>query len=528
MSLGSVIHAEGKAKIEGSIFHDNIPSNSSFPSARRNIACSERGTVHVESLSAGDGTILHPSAWISSDGCILKSTEVNTASPLFIPTLSSDSTSKLEKKTKLFSLTIEGTFLIPCSLFLKVFEMGKDGKEVNSTQIPLTVDSATSFSETKMVVTLPSSVFNSLDDSLEWRGRLVFGENETTTDSFLIQQSSSGRFAQSMKDMKWWIPLVVVVSCALLALILIVVLLMRRRNKNKAEKGENDGEIQELDETEDKIDVLTEGDKDGNDNQDTLNKAGLRKLDPALTFHEDHSHPSLQNTNKVMSGSAGQAAVLIVGEDEFGRPTIEDGLADPHDTLFNRHHGLERLLSLRPNTVALRKLSPHWVLFSPSNSICLKVNDETPSQAPTTIPTQSDALNEAQEEKRWSAPEEKKRENGIDVQKVTVFRLGLILWEITTGQVPFSETDAVNAQRQLGMGIVPGMESIEPVELSELLLECLDLNPLSRPSVESVVSRLESIGEGKKEDAAELLELPNHPPEPQLESRKPNPAFRHV
>ncbi|KAK2945557.1 hypothetical protein BLNAU_19514 [Blattamonas nauphoetae] len=237
---------------------------------------------------------------------------------------------------------------------------------------------------------------------------------------------------------------------------------------------------------------------------------------------------------------------MIVGEDQFGQPKIEDGFVSSRNTLFNRLHGreekfelniyrarldvakaVETLLSLRPNAVALQKLNPHWVLFSPSNEVCFKLNDDVQSQAPTTIPTQSGLQEETQEYKRWSAPEEENRLNGIDEQKVTVFRLGLILWEITTGQVPFSETDAVNAQRQLRIGVVPRMDSVEPIELATLLLECLDLNPHSRPSLESLVSRLESIGEGKNDYAGDLLELPNHLLEPQQESLKPDSTFRH-
>ncbi|KAK2954984.1 hypothetical protein BLNAU_10124 [Blattamonas nauphoetae] len=500
------------------------------------------GTVHIESLTAGDG-FKKSSAWISSEGCSIESTEVNTDAPLFIPTLSSNSTSKFDKKSKSFTLTIEGTILIPCSLFLEVTELRKDETEGESTLIPLTQDSATSFNETRIVLTLPSSSLESLDDSLEWRGKLIFGENQTTNNSFLIQLNSSGRLTQAVRDnMKLWIPLVVVLSCALLALILVVVLVLRRRNKNKARKDQN--EEQELDQTEDKMEVLQDDNND--DNQNSVHTAGQKQLNPALTFHNTPTCPSLPNT-KMIPASTGQAAVLIVGEDQYGRPKLEDGFTNSHDTLFNRLHrregkselnthqtrlnlvkAINKLLSLRPNALALQKLSPHWVLFSPSNGICFKLNDDTPSHAPTTLPSQSGTQKETQEEKRWSAPEEEKRENGIDEGKVTVFRLGLILWEITTRQVPFSETDAVNAQRQLGMGIVPSMDSVEPVELAMLLTECLDLNPLSRPSLESVVSRLESIGEGKKEDAADLLELQNHPHNLHPSSQKPDPTLQHL
>ncbi|KAK2956351.1 hypothetical protein BLNAU_8718 [Blattamonas nauphoetae] len=536
---GAIRVKGGQTRIEGSIFRDNIPSNSSFPSARRNIACSEDGTIHIGSLSAGDG-FKTPSVWISSEACSIESTEVNVNAPLFIPTLSSDSTSKFDKKTKSFTLTIEGTTLIPCSLFLKVIEVEKEGTEVKSTPIPLTVNSATSFTETKIVFTLPSSSLESLDDSLEWRGRLVFGENHSTADSFVIQQSSSGRFAQTVKDnMKWWIPLVVVLSCALLALILLVILFLRRRNKNKGAEGENFVEQQEMDRPEEKIDVLiAEG--ENNDNRNSVHTTGQKPFQGNPTI-STHSSQPLQNTNVIVPAPPGQAAVLVVGEDQFGRPNIEDGFANSHDTLFNRLHGreektelniyrtrldvakaVEKLLSLRPNALALRKLNPHWVLFTPSNTICFKLSENAQSQAPTPCPTQSEAQKETQDENRWSAPEEENCEAEIDERKVTVFRLGLILWEITTRQVPFSEADAVNAQRQLGMGITPRMDSVEPVELATLLLECLDLNPLSRPSLESVVSRLESIGEGKKDEAADLLELQNHPPEPQPQLPSPS------
>ncbi|KAK2949680.1 hypothetical protein BLNAU_15351 [Blattamonas nauphoetae] len=434
--------------------------------------------------------------------------------------------------------------LIPCSLFLEVFEIGKDGTEFNSTQIPLTVDSATSFTETKIIVTLASSSLESLDASLEWRGRLVFGENQTSPNNFLIQQSSSGRFAQAVKDnMKWWIPLVVVLSCAVLALILIVILLVRHHNKNKWRKSELEEEPQELNEAEEKIEVV----KDecyNEDNQNSVHTAGQKQLNPALTFHDSHS--SILNTNNVAQALPGQTAVLVVDEDQFGHPKIEDGLASQHDTLFNRLHrrdgdaalnihqtrldvakAIEKLLSLRQDAVALRRLNPHWVFYTPTNMICFRLNEERQSLGSTGIASQSGVPKTTQEEKRWSAPEEANRENDIDAGKVLVFRLGLILWEITTGQIPFGETDAVNAQRQLGMGVVPRMDSVEPVELATLLLECLDLNPISRPSVESVISRLESIKEERKEAAGDLLELPNRSPEPHPKSPKPSQGCPH-
>ncbi|KAK2954405.1 hypothetical protein BLNAU_10573 [Blattamonas nauphoetae] len=110
----------------------------------------------------------------------------------------------------------------------------------------------------------------------------------------------------------------------------------------------------------------------------------------------------------------------------------------------------------------------------------------------------SKAREEAEESKRWSAPETVNKETDVDEKKVLVFRLGLVLWEIETGQVPFRELDAVNAQRQIGTGIVPKMENIENSELVDLLTRCLSFQPDDRPSLDDVGKSLSEVfGDGK-------------------------------
>ncbi|KAK2956063.1 hypothetical protein BLNAU_9040 [Blattamonas nauphoetae] len=420
ISQGAIRMKGGQLNIQTSVFTDNSPNYQNFPSARRNIACSNDGNIVIGSLEAGDG-LNESSAWISSDGCSIESTEVNAASPLFIPTLSSDSTSKFDKKTKSFTLTIEGSTLIPCSLLLKVMEMEEDGTEGSSTLIPLAVDSVRSFTETRIVVTLPRSSLESLDDTLEWRGRLIFGENRTPSNSFLIQQNSSGRLAHAIRDnMKWWIPLVVVLSCALLALIPIVVLLMRRRNKNKGGNDEMDGE-QEMVEIEDESDAL----KDESDSDDVPHSVHTAFEEPFTHARPDSDIScceSDQNTNGILPASADGTTVLFVGGDDFGRLKNEVELTSSQDGQFERRFVDEEKLD--------------DAQFSPSQA----------------------------------AP-------------------------------------AVNTRRQMGIEIVPRMALGERDDVVSLLLDCLDLNPRSRPSLESVASHLESIGERRTEAAADLLDL---------------------
>ncbi|KAK2946541.1 hypothetical protein BLNAU_18517 [Blattamonas nauphoetae] len=114
----------GSMKVEASTFHDNFVSNSSFPSVRRNIHCSN-GVLNIESLSGGDGgTELSKSAWISvGDGCHFSSSVVDVRSPLFIPSLNrSKCTISRNSKTQTFTAELVGSLLIPCGLWVEVFE----------------------------------------------------------------------------------------------------------------------------------------------------------------------------------------------------------------------------------------------------------------------------------------------------------------------------------------------------------------------------------------------------------------------
>ncbi|KAK2961706.1 hypothetical protein BLNAU_3143 [Blattamonas nauphoetae] len=209
LSFGAINMKGGSLTVETSAFHDNNPHSSSFPSLRQNIRCSGEGTLKIGSLSAGDG-METPSAWISVSDCSVTAKDDISRSPFFVPTLSSSSTSKLNKTENAFVLTINGTTLIPCSLVLEVFEKKKDGTDGLSKPFPLTEDSTSRFNDTSIVVSLPLSSLSSFDDSLEWRGRLGFGNDEITATSFLIQKNAADRRSQAvMENMKWWLPLVI-------------------------------------------------------------------------------------------------------------------------------------------------------------------------------------------------------------------------------------------------------------------------------------------------------------------------------
>ncbi|KAK2961960.1 hypothetical protein BLNAU_3016 [Blattamonas nauphoetae] len=176
------------------------------------------------------------------------------------------------------------------------------------------------------------------------------------------------------------------------------------------------------------------------------------------------------------------------------------------------------------NATVLTHLSSHWVMFDSTGSVCLKTRESTPVNVPSIPPPNPNALpnedqkggnpqhvNLALEGQRWRAPEVAKAENEtmtgndqavVDGRKAAVFSLGLVLWEIETGCVPFAEQDATNAQRQLGTGVLPKMDGIGS-DMKELICECLRLNPSERPSLSDVSECLISIATSNPTDEEE-------------------------
>ncbi|KAK2941371.1 hypothetical protein BLNAU_23709 [Blattamonas nauphoetae] len=312
--------------------------------SRRNIRCSENGKVEVGSLSSGDGsTDKHPHLWLSSSDCILSGEDVNINAPLFVPTLSSDSTSSWNKKKEQFEVTILGTMLIPCGLFLEVFEL-KDNSEGKSYPIDLAQQSFISFTETNMTFTIARSSLSELDGSAEWRGRLVYGSNEKTHNSFQMQRDSSGRFSQTVKEnMKWWLPLVIVLSVTALFVIALLIFLIRRRRQKENAKTQQAAEANELDMD---IEVL--------------------KMEDTSIATTDRVHASsFESPTRRESIATGQKETKRPPESEEGEEDTKkeervmacglDGkevaVVNKYDTLFNRLHHPRAGLDVNKNVV---------------------------------------------------------------------------------------------------------------------------------------------------------------------------------
>ncbi|KAK2955174.1 hypothetical protein BLNAU_9903 [Blattamonas nauphoetae] len=433
---GAIRMKNGKVDIETSTFHNNGHRHSSFPSAGQNIHCSDGGVVKIGSLLGGDGSSdTHPHLWIAADECQLSGDEIQPDHPLFIPTLSTKSTCSLNKKEKEFTVTILGSTLIPCGLSLEVFEVGKDANVEKSKKIELTANSTLSFTETNITFSLPLASLDSLDSSLEWRGRLVFGEEQRTAESFLIQSDSSSSFH-----------LVVPSDPTLQAL-------SPKTSVNHKEASQPTVEPRNVIPVENRVEAMSCGGE--------MKTVVVNKMD---TLYER------LHTSKMV----------------FARRNVEQMIV----------RGMMQLMEKRHEETGLR-LSSHWVLFDSQGEVCLKLGNEAVDVKETHAATSTQP--KVKEDIRWQAPEQKRREDGEEEKEVnaglmSVFRLGLVLYEIETGLVPFGEMDDVNACRALHSGTLPKMDGVD-TRMAELISSCLSLTPAARPSLSAIAISLSEIPE---------------------------------
>lgn len=93
----------------------------------------------------------------------------------------------------------------------------------------------------------------------------------------------------------------------------------------------------------------------------------------------------------------------------------------------------------------------------------------------------------------WQAPESFQQERLLS-DKSDVWALGVILWEVFTGGIPFGgEADISAVMERIKRGEAPGkLEGMEE-GLVNLLRSCWNLNPIERPSSQQVLNNLKLI-----------------------------------
>ncbi|KYQ94298.1 protein kinase [Tieghemostelium lacteum] len=94
---------------------------------------------------------------------------------------------------------------------------------------------------------------------------------------------------------------------------------------------------------------------------------------------------------------------------------------------------------------------------------------------------------------RWRPPEITKNV-GHYSEKVDVYCFSLVVWELLTGEIPFSDLDGSQASAQVAYaGLRPILPDHCDPDLKKLLIQCWDSEPNTRPSFTVIVSKLKEI-----------------------------------
>ncbi|KAK2962033.1 hypothetical protein BLNAU_3089 [Blattamonas nauphoetae] len=549
---GALHMKNGTITIDGSIFRDNTPNHDSFPSARRNIQCSDGGEVRIGTLTGGDGSQNTSSPWIALGNCKLNSTSVDVRKSLFIPILDSNKTTSNSTKD-FYEVSLVGSVLMPCGLGLEVVEWDEKKKvEKRSTRMDLTGLNSSEWTETSVSFKLNRSSIKNIDHSLELHAKLSFGQNQSTDNFFLLKLSDATAkkahtLEQAKKMMVWLIPVIVVVVALLLVLLLVLICRRKRQQKRDAENLIKNREMdpQEslaVEKYDDHNVIVVPMDADHTNNMIHHN------VPNTMGSHAVPQEDTLNKMDNAQSGEGVHGYAKTKMAVRCGEELVEVPV-NVNNTLYNRLHkggppldtqnvfrmitrGLAQLAKHNPQMPILTRLSPMWV-FLDGDTPLFQVYDNN-ATAQTNIPESSffrgsehKTMNESlvpsiedvkqtrsaangssfshslagqssdrtSDGQRWMVPEVADKKVEIDTSKASVFSLGLILWEMETGLVPFGEIDAVNAQRQLGTGSLPLMDSWTNESKIELVRRCLNLDPKERPTLDEICSLLDSDAE---------------------------------
>ncbi|KAK2943073.1 hypothetical protein BLNAU_22016 [Blattamonas nauphoetae] len=348
--------------------------------------------------------------------------------------------------------------------------------------------------------------------------------NETIT--FHIPKSSfdpkKALSAETKRLLSWLIPLI---ACLLVALVLavIIIVLLRRRQQKNTQPAQKEMEEQDQLQIEDKMEVV-----EVEYTNRVIKTDGLGHPSPAPSDAQSTRENPSQGELKDQTQAEWVEVMGCSGAFEISAAPMSNTL---YSVLHKEHreigkrgigiqivNGLKQVVDHRGWSDVLTRLSSHWILIDTAGNVQLKLQmnaseaEQEAAQAQMQNPniagneneqhgheTRGPVGNEEKEKSgmdglRWRAPEVVASGVGgqVDGHKASVFSLGLVLWEIETGQVPFGEVDAVNAQRQSGTGIGPKMESLQNTEFVSLIHRCVSVNPKDRPTLSEIGEFLSS------------------------------------
>ncbi|KAH7817398.1 uncharacterized protein MONOS_14355 [Monocercomonoides exilis] len=239
--FGGISCSGGSVSVADGRFCNNNPSIPQYPSARRNIICSNAGALTILSLKGGDGLLPNTSMWILNNGCNVSGIAEERSSPFFIPRLHSVKTNELKSD---LTLSFTGSLLLPCNLSFQI--TSKAGNVEYVQKHHFSDKGFLSESEVQGFVSL--SVFNEAPSDTDLFVSILYGNLDrlSSTESIVIKNKSTFNEHESLTNKGTntisTFPLIIIIVFLLLFFIvllgLIVFVVRWRKAKRRTEELE--------------------------------------------------------------------------------------------------------------------------------------------------------------------------------------------------------------------------------------------------------------------------------------------------
>ncbi|KAK2948487.1 hypothetical protein BLNAU_16556 [Blattamonas nauphoetae] len=310
----------------------------------------------------------------------------------------------------------------------------------------------------------------------------------------------------------WIVGLVVGIGVLALIVILLLVVLGVRSHASKKERTPSQSEMDETDQIEMKMDDVNEMNRHSGDMSFDVIGSKSIVVESSVSDFTQLEFSKEKRTER-------EDPLEMVEVMNATNPVSVTHLTR-HCSLYNRLHGtnqvgfskrqvrlelargVELIAMTDSSAQILTTLSPHWIFLDSQNKVFFqtKATNDQGTFFGSGLGESGDKvrIRERVEDQRWQAPEMVKGGEMAEMEKAVVFSLGLLLWELETGEIPCKEIDAVNAQRAFGSGFQLDMTSITNKTLAQLIDKCVSPDLDSRPLLKDVVLILETLDENKK------------------------------
>ncbi|KAH7828133.1 uncharacterized protein MONOS_5008 [Monocercomonoides exilis] len=236
---GGITISGGEITVDDGRFENNNPSIEVYPSLRRNIICSDSGTLNVMSLKGGDGWKDNTSLWMLNEGCSFEGIASERGSSFFIPVLESV---EAKDETDRMKLIFKGLLLVPCNLSFSVVKRKGEEKELEKHNF----DGNGFLSEREVEGSATKDLISSCEDEMEVSVHILFGnpESPSSTNSFIlknaseIEQKGDEIIVEGGKEGKssWAVICLIFAVLFVIVLVALILFVVRwRKVKNEAE-----------------------------------------------------------------------------------------------------------------------------------------------------------------------------------------------------------------------------------------------------------------------------------------------------